>query len=118
MARPIQPHCAWCGQALLRNPVEDGHGVQYHVICLGRHRAILLPPARRPRAKANRDAPFVIRALGGGTACLACLVSTTGLLEAEIISALRRLRADVNLAVGRCSRCGGEDRLVCGLAAT
>jgi hypothetical protein len=62
-------------------------------------------------------APFVIRALARGTACLTCLVSTTGLTEPEIISALRRLRDDVNLAVGPCSRCGGEDRLLCGPAA-
>jgi hypothetical protein len=66
-------------------------------------------------AKATPDTPVVIRALGSGTACLPCLVSATGHLEPEIISALRRLRADVNLAVGSCSRCGAEARLLCGL---
>jgi hypothetical protein len=108
--------CAWCGRPLLRKPMEDDHGLEYHVVCLARRRAILLPP-RRPLAEATVDTPFVIRALGSGTACLACLVNTTGRPEPEIVSALRRLRADVNLAVGSCSRCGGEARLLCGLAA-
>jgi hypothetical protein len=64
--------------------------------------------------KGNRDTPFVIRVLGSGTACLACLVTTTALPEPEIISALRRLRTDVDLAVGPCSQCGGEERCSAG----
>jgi hypothetical protein len=112
-------HCAWCGQALLRALVDDDHVVNYHAICLAQRRAILGPSEhslRRPLAKTNRDTPFVIQALGGGAACLACLISTTGLSEAKIVDALRRLRAEAILTVGPCSRCGGEDRLLCGLA--
>jgi hypothetical protein len=109
MHRSQVGYCAWCGQALLRKPVADDHGVKYHVACLAQLRAIL--------AKADQDTPFIIRALRSGTACLPCLVTTTGLLEPEIISALRRLRTDIDLGVGSCSRCGAEARLLCGLAA-
>jgi hypothetical protein len=113
-------HCALCGQALLRKSADDGHGVKYHLLCLVRRRAIVGSSEhllRRPLAKANGGTPFVIQALGSGTACLACLVSTTGRSEPEIVSALRALRADVNLMVGSCSRCGAEARLLCGLVA-
>jgi hypothetical protein len=104
-------YCAWCGQALLRKHAEDGHRVKYHVICLAQRRAIL------PEATPGTPS-LVIRALGSSTACLACLVSATGLPELEIISALQRLKTDVDLAVGSCSRCGGEEaRLLCGLVA-
>ena len=100
--------------------MEDDHGLKYHVVCLAQRRAILGPsenPLHRPLAKADQDTSFIIRALGRGTACLPCLLTTTGLPEPEIISALRRLRTDIDLAVGSCSRCGAEARLLCGLAA-
>jgi len=120
MHRSQVGYCAWCGQALLRKSVEDDHGLKYHVVCLAQRRAILGPsenPLHRPLAKADQDTSFIIRALGRGTACLPCLLTTTGLPEPEIISALRRLRTDIDLAVGSCSRCGAEARLLCGLAA-
>ena len=115
----IKPDCSWCGQAIPGKPVDD-HGVKYHVSCLARRRATLgrsANPLGRPFTKANRDTQFVIRALESDAACFACLVTTAGLPEVEIVDSLRQLRAAVMLTVGACSRCGGEDRLLCGLVA-
>jgi hypothetical protein len=110
-------YCAWCGEFIRREPATDGHGVKYHVICLAKRRAIARRSAGQPIADgADHDTSSVVEVLGRGTACLPCLVSTTGLPEAEIVDSLRRLRAEVILTVGRCSRCGGGDRLLCGLA--
>jgi hypothetical protein len=97
-------------------PVDD-HGAKYHVICWAKRRAIFRRPAGQPIAGgSDRDTPFVVEALATGTPGLPCLVSTTGLSEATIISSVRRLGAAVNLTVGLCSRCGGKDRLLCRLA--
>ena len=105
-----QFYCAWCGEIIRRQPADDGTGMMYHVICLAKRRAA----DRRHDARRTRT---VTQTLTTGAACLTCLVRTTGLPDAEIVAGLRRLRSDVSLTVGSCSRCGGEVRLLCKLAA-
>jgi hypothetical protein len=65
---------------------------------------------------ADRETSLVVEALVKDSACLACLVSTTGLPETTVTGSLRRLRGGLTITVGPCSRCGGEHRLLCGLA--
>lgn len=110
-AQHVQPqlYCAWCGAIIRRQPTDDGHGLKYHVVCLAERRAV----DRHHDAQCTR---FVIETLTTGAACFACIVRTNGLPEAEIVSALRRLNADVSITVGPCSRCGVEIRLLCRLA--